>query len=134
MRPEDLGLRWGERYPVQPVDEYGNIMPLAPCDIVVFGIEIPDPPPDDDEKVIGFSHTATATGNGTQVWQVGENPIVGPGCVAGGCLHPSDANAVLANPIYGWKCVVFPGSAFGDEPVGIASADPAGDSPSRSGR
>jgi len=123
LKPEDLGLRWGERYPVQPLEDYGRILSLAPCDIVVFGIEVPDPPPNDFAKVTGFAHSAVATGNGTEVWEVGENPVAGTDCVAGGALHLTDVHRILVNPTYGWKCVVFPASAFGNEPERIASSD-----------
>lgn len=119
--PEDLGLRWGERYGEQPVDEKGRITSLAACDIVIFGVEIPDPPPDPSEKVTGFLHSATAIGYEANVLNIGDDPLVCGDCPGSGCVTVADANSILEDSVYRGKCVVFPGSAFGDRPEGYAS-------------
>jgi hypothetical protein len=112
--PADLKLKWGERYDPQPLDGEGNITSLNECDIVVYGIDVPEPAPPDTADVTGFKHSATGTGDGTNVWQAGRNEEDCIGCTALGCMNVIDANVILAREAYDNKCVVFPGSAFGE--------------------
>jgi hypothetical protein len=112
--PSVLGLRWSEMYNPQPI-ENGVVGKLNKCDILVFGIEIPDdPPPAPDDSLPYFPHSATATGEGSMAWQAGEDATICGSCAYNKCMHVQDANKIKKNPNYYDRCIVFPGSAFGE--------------------